>query len=1594
MEYEILQDAPVLTGDQIDKLPRASAESRMSVLSEEEVDVFHSTPSFDPTKRAPNTFRMMGKSLIDLIATQALDNPVTHMEAIGRDLDEGPLPSLQKEIDKKRGSPAARDWLVTKLKATRAALNDKFDMSPEETTPRNFFEALAVMGTQAIGTMGETMAITAAGGNIAGGLGAGAAGIKKVKLTLAALTSFSIEKPIVERQLLDAGFEGGFADRMSTYYGILVAPLDAVSFGFLTGAMKMSANKAVSSVVGKVMSNGVGRYVARGLGEGVTEAVQGQIQTEFEVGLKLQNRDFQNTLASRSLEFIVGTLIGGGVGTIHATQLHAREEAIKAIVQKEGLERSLVARLYDASVYESLPMVLDELAAGSGDAISAQVAERAKMIQNGIDKAMGRTPNLTEIATKVEDALQPTAEQFSRAQETLLRGEAQIVEAKVREIQKEVSVKQKEALAVKKELAQAERDLRLIKQSPLVAFKEQEGRDPKDGELGTWATTKAISLEGKVQELSKQSETQQGRVAETRGKFQEALRNLPDAQSIAAIEEEIAQKNAELEKIQANLSMDPEALKKAGVLAEQISALEERLARYGKPEARVAEAERALDTATNKLDKTDSDLQEAEQRLRDIRKDPLGQFIKEKNRQPKEGELETWKREEVAKAVEEIKSLKNELVGQLREVQNLRAEAEAYQVGLEKVTGSIRVGSGLLRQQSMSIIRQYQRGFAKGGALALKEANGVLRVAQQMVSSLPVSDKKKAQLLRKVRAVPVEQFNEKLPQFMDALNEVMAIERVKGLQEVAKDILSKMSDSKARNVGPKMQVFAEHLMNILNEKVPVSDAPKSDSVQDIATHALETLVADLKENDTDVAAAERAVTALKDFYTGELQRRLEYKEQLKQTNERIAKEITKGLTKGAKITPREAGLDAVRNRMKQTKLFNFTFATPYVESFLTIANDIDAGQGKPNMQGTMVKEFDPSKEYNAWINLNNMTREAIDNKLAEIYGPKFLETLTLNRTANFIDVKTDQGEHNITKSAAMSLYMMQKNPKIRKQMLELGYDEAWMDSFAEGNVFSAEDHAWMAQVSTILKDYASKVAPLYERLTGKPFRAVDDYFMVSRYMFAEEGAESDNTPSIIKDMMEGTFDAPDPFDSDRFKQRKISKREFVLPAIEDAITRYSQDMNHFLAYAEYATKLDALLKNQEFMSALEYTKQEGITTVLNRFLNDVVDGSQSRSSDRATMRAAYTALGWLSRNKIASPRSGFMQFTALAGFTDPTASNPVNSLELAQAALGLVEAHKSGELGNLLDTAYMKERWLGAFDQAAQLAEQTARYAAFNQPGKWDPRGIIRKLGTNKVLHEWMSISTRFGDRAPSVVGGWAVYTKVLEQTGDKVKAVAAAVKMIEEVNGSLDPAKSAEIYGRRDFQTTLFKVFTRSTSIYLDRYLRMHKAFYAGQITKAQYAKGLALYHVWIPMFTSMVAMGAGANFDKDEMKTMMLAGPLAYYLLIGSMFKMMAAGVLQASGLNEKFAAGYDSGGDILDGMARDMRSAFSKIQDAMEYQDAENMWAAVAAAGKVGDISPIPVGYLSRLPEATMKIMQGDWPEGLMEAVGYSSAATKVE
>jgi hypothetical protein len=294
----------------------------------------------------------------------------------------------------------------------------------------------------------------------------------------------------------------------------------------------------------------------------------------------------------------------------------------------------------------------------------------------------------------------------------------------------------------------------------------------------------------------------------------------------------------------------------------------------------------------------------------------------------------------------------------------------------------------------------------------------------------------------------------------------------------------------------------------------------------------------------------------------------------------------------------------------------------------------------------------------------------------------------------------------------------------------------------------------------------------------------------------------------------------------------------------------------------------------------------------------------------------------------------------------------------------LQRAHKSGELAALLDTEYMRLRFSGMFDFAARYAEDMAHAEYFSSLRKNSIGGKLRRAAASQTVHQLVTASARYGDRWASVVGGWAVYSKVLKETGNTNEAIRAAQNAIEETQQPIDPGRLPVAFNRADLPNRLLTIFKRTTTAYLDQYHRMWRAKRAGRISNKQFIRSMLAYHVWIPMFEVMVTTGKPPWETLGQTGVAMAAGPLAYHLIWQQMILSMISGVAEGLSDDEADIPPYMkdvSESTLIGSFARDTTKFMKSLAEMVEYPDFETMWDATKAAGGVGDISPVPAKCL---------------------------------
>ncbi len=962
---------------------------------------------------------------------------------------------------------------------------------------------------------------------------------------------------------------------------------------------------------------------------------------------------------------------------------------------------------------------------------------------------------------------------------------------------------------------------------------------------------------------------------------------------------------------------------------------------------------------------------------------------------------------------EAAKTLEKELTATVEALLRAERQLGGMETIAERLKGNVALTSGQVRIAMRQQLRQILDAYTMGRKFSVQDLRSIQKAFRVLLKGSSLSRRSAMSMLRSVLTIRTpEQFNEKIGVIVGHINSLIRAEKVGEYQKIGWKMLEKMKTSEGK-VTPEAQVLGEHLRRVFRGQVPQVHEGGEGNVTDLVNAQVEQAVYDLANSEDDVVAAKHALEILRGYYENKLQKFQDFKKAQKETYARIAKVLEDSVTQDVKFDDLKAAFDATRQKDKRKNRF---LMTPYDTSIMTLLNMLDNASGAKNMEGPLVKEFDSNRPYQKMIVLRHQAKEWTEGKMLEAYGPQALKLWLNTRTKDFLDVVFAPAEEggaprkvNISRAEAMSLYLMTKMPGIYNELLRMGVDETWLGQFKNGdNVgFTKEDYKYMAFQREALDWMAEQIAPVYERLTGKPFRRVDNYFMTMRYLFRslEEGGVADTT-SVIDEMLSGDFDGLDPTDVDSLKKRTKSKALFAIPDMFEAMSFYMEDMVHFVSYADYVVKFQQVFQNQRIKRILAERLPKGIPAVFDDYIRLLSSGSLDRSSDRRVMGLMFKLLGTYARNQVSTPKNFLLQITGVAAAMDLEGGGPV---AFVQALADLPRAIKSGELKMLTDTAYMKERFAGLYEMAVLYIQEQSR------AGKMEG-------STSKKIHDFFTSAPRYGDRMASIAVGWMIYRdrmsrtltprdmqKIAEIRADQPKlsedearavyAVQEAVNAIDATQQSMDQGKTPLKFSSSDFFHRLLTLFQRTTAIYFDRYMNVHKAFRAGRMSRKDFIRSMFTYHVYIPLFE--VAVTAG-DWEPWETALAMVTGPFSYHLIIGQTIRSIAAGLMEGISDGEADLPFYlkDSTNTTLIGsMIRDVTKLGKEIAKVVDtWPDYKAMWDATKAAGKVADtVSPVPTGWLARVPEGIYDLFSAD-PEtminGAKKIAGWPESRTKSE
>jgi hypothetical protein len=157
----------------------------------------------------------------------------------------------------------------------------------------------------------------------------------------------------------------------------------------------------------------------------------------------------------------------------------------------------------------------------------------------------------------------------------------------------------------------------------------------------------------------------------------------------------------------------------------------------------------------------------------------------------------------------------------------------------------------------------------------------------------------------------------------------------------------------------------------------------------------------------------------------------------------------------------------------------------------------------------------------------------------------------------------------------------------------------------------------------------------------------------------------------------------------------------------------------------------------------------------------------------------------------------------------------------------------------------------------------------------------LKNLGTKTGFREFLMLNVQLGDRGAIYLGGWAVYKKVLNETGSEEKAMAAFEKVTNETQQSSFMSEQSS-WQSNPFGA-LFTMFQSSQNQYLRKEINAIRGMLTGRMDAAKVGKTMFIYHFLLPMLFQFVS--DGFRWDKDKQFRAATLGSLNGAFILGDM-------------------------------------------------------------------------------------------------------------
>lgn len=340
------------------------------------------------------------------------------------------------------------------------------------------------------------------------------------------------------------------------------------------------------------------------------------------------------------------------------------------------------------------------------------------------------------------------------------------------------------------------------------------------------------------------------------------------------------------------------------------------------------------------------------------------------------------------------------------------------------------------------------------------------------------------------------------------------------------------------------------------------------------------------------------------------------------------------------------------------------------------------------------------------------------------------------------------------------------------------------------------------------------------------------------------------------------------------KPRIYHNRELLYTSGDQVLANHIIKMEHFKAWAESMRDLRAIFGNAQVKEAIRQNYGPKALSTLNSFLDDITSGEINRLK---TLKAVDHI-----RKSFVLSKLGFN----LSVYFKQLTSLPAYAIELD------AKDFSSGVSDFVLKPHLWAERY-------KLLMSHPSMQARYNKGTLDRDIKFLMSQKKNNITDKQKYVNalmylTKIGDRAPIIIGGWAVYKTALKNGMSQSEALDEFARVTKRGQQDAE-VESLSTLQRGGSWAKLFTMFQTAPNQYF-RYEAMAirnllNAAMPGKKVRGGVAynlRVLAITHIVLPTVFQLISNWG--VWDDDDQKWAMALGPLSGLLIVGPMAETLA--------------------------------------------------------------------------------------------------------